>query len=83
VGACDRAHRLLAFREKRTMPICYVEAPPGISSDAKKRMMEKITEAIDEGYNKIDDTFVSLREDNSRIRIVPIFIDRGRFSERC
>ena len=33
------------------MPMCYIEAPPGISPDAKKRMMEKITAAIDEGYN--------------------------------
>jgi phenylpyruvate tautomerase PptA (4-oxalocrotonate tautomerase family) len=45
------------------MPICYIEAPPGISSEAKKRMMEKISAAIDEGYNHIGDTFVFLRED--------------------
>jgi hypothetical protein len=31
--------------------------------EAKKRMMEKITAAIDEGYNHIGDTFIFLRED--------------------
>jgi phenylpyruvate tautomerase PptA (4-oxalocrotonate tautomerase family) len=45
------------------MPICYIDAPPGISAEAKKKMMEKITEAIEEGYNRIGDTFVFLRED--------------------
>ena len=45
------------------MPICYIEAPPGISAEAKKKMMEKITAAIDEGYNHIGDTFVFLHED--------------------
>jgi phenylpyruvate tautomerase PptA (4-oxalocrotonate tautomerase family) len=45
------------------MPICYIDAPPGISPAAKKRMMEKITAAIEEGYNKIGDTFIFLRED--------------------
>jgi phenylpyruvate tautomerase PptA (4-oxalocrotonate tautomerase family) len=45
------------------MPICYIDAPPGISPQAKKRMMERITAAIEEGYNKIGDTFVFLRED--------------------
>lgn len=46
------------------MPICYIDAPPGISPDAKKKMMEKITAAIDEGYNHIGDTFIFLHEDN-------------------
>jgi hypothetical protein len=45
------------------MPICYIEAPPGISPEAKKKMMEKITAAIDEGYNHIGDTFIFLHED--------------------
>jgi phenylpyruvate tautomerase PptA (4-oxalocrotonate tautomerase family) len=45
------------------MPICRIEAPPGISPEAKKKMMEKITAAIDEGYNHIGDTFVFLHED--------------------
>jgi len=47
------------------MPICRIEAPPGISPEAKKRMMEKITAAIDEGYNHIGDTFVFLQEDSA------------------
>src|SRR5262249_17908513 len=38
--------RHLAGTERRVqMPICYIEAPPGISEDAKKKMMEKITAA--------------------------------------
>jgi len=45
------------------MPICYIDAPPGISPEAKKTMMLKITAAIEEGYNKIGDTFIFLRED--------------------
>jgi len=45
------------------MPICRIEAPPGISPVAKKRMMEKITAAIEEGYQNIGDTFVFLVED--------------------
>ena len=43
------------------MPICFVEAPPGIRADAKKKMMEKITAAIDEAYH-IGDTLIFLRE---------------------
>ena len=45
------------------MPTCYIDAPPGISAEAKTRMMQKITAAIEEGYNKIGDTFVFLLED--------------------
>jgi len=43
------------------MPICFVEAPPGIRADAKKKLMEKITAAIDEAYH-IGDTLIFLRE---------------------
>lgn len=45
------------------MPICHIEAPPGISPDAKKTMMEKVTAAIEEGYQHIGDTFIFLHED--------------------
>jgi hypothetical protein len=45
------------------MPICHIEAPPGINPTAKKKMMEKITAAIEEGYQHIGDTFVFLIED--------------------
>ena len=43
------------------MPVCFIEAPPGIGTEAKKRMVEKITSAIDEAYH-IGDTLVFLRE---------------------
>ena len=43
------------------MPICFIEAPPGIRAEAKKRMVEKITNAIDEAYH-IGDTLIFLRE---------------------
>jgi phenylpyruvate tautomerase PptA (4-oxalocrotonate tautomerase family) len=43
------------------MPICFIEAPPGICTEAKKTMMEKIATAIDEAYH-IGDTLVFLRE---------------------
>jgi len=37
------------------MPICFIEAPPGLPAEAKKKMVEKITTAIDEAYH-IGDT---------------------------
>ena len=43
------------------MPVVFIEAPPGIRIDAKRKMMEKITAAIDEAY-QIGDTLVFLRE---------------------
>ncbi len=43
------------------MPICFIEAPPGLGADAKKKMVEKITAAIDEAY-RIGDTLIFLRE---------------------
>jgi phenylpyruvate tautomerase PptA (4-oxalocrotonate tautomerase family) len=43
------------------MPVVFIEAPPGIRTDAKKKMVEKITSAIDEAYH-IGDTLVFLRE---------------------
>ena len=43
------------------MPIVFIDAPPGIRMDAKRKMMEKITRAIDEAYH-IGDTLVFLRE---------------------
>ena len=43
------------------MPVCRIEAPPGIGITAKKKMVEKITAAIDEAYH-IGDTLVFLRE---------------------
>jgi phenylpyruvate tautomerase PptA (4-oxalocrotonate tautomerase family) len=43
------------------MPVVFIEAPPGIRSDAKTKMVKKITSAIDEAYH-IGDTLVFLRE---------------------
>ena len=43
------------------MPVVYIDAPPGIRADAKRKMMEKITTAVDEAYH-IGDTLVFLRE---------------------
>jgi len=43
------------------VPICRIEAPPGIGTVAKKKMVEKITAAIDEAYH-IGDTLVFLQE---------------------
>lgn len=43
------------------MPICRVEAPPGVRTDAKSAMAEKITAAIDEAYRNCE-TLVILQE---------------------
>ena len=43
------------------MPVPFIEAPLGIRSDAKRKMMEKITAALDKAYH-IGDTLVFLRE---------------------
>ena len=45
------------------MPICNIKAPPGISHSAKVKMLEKINQAIDEGYNLIGVTIITLEED--------------------
>jgi phenylpyruvate tautomerase PptA (4-oxalocrotonate tautomerase family) len=43
------------------VPVCRIEAPPGIGTVAKKKLVEKITAAIDEAYH-IGDTLVFLQE---------------------
>jgi phenylpyruvate tautomerase PptA (4-oxalocrotonate tautomerase family) len=43
------------------VPVCRIDAPPGIGITAKKKMVEKITAAIDEAYH-IGDTLVFLHE---------------------
>lgn len=35
------------------MPVITIEAPTGIGRDAKKKMLEKVSRAVDEGYNGI------------------------------
>ncbi len=43
------------------MPVVFIEAPPGLPTDAKKKLVEQITVAVDEAYH-IGDTLVFLRE---------------------
>src|SRR5262245_53293163 len=43
------------------MPTIFIEAPTGIRGDAKKRLVEKTTAALDEAYH-IPDVRVFLRE---------------------
>jgi phenylpyruvate tautomerase PptA (4-oxalocrotonate tautomerase family) len=43
------------------MPVLFIEAPPGIRPEAKKKLVEKITAAVDEAYH-IGDTLIFLRE---------------------
>jgi hypothetical protein len=43
------------------MPVLFIEAPPGIRPETKRKMMQKLTEAIDEAYH-IGDTLIFLRE---------------------
>jgi phenylpyruvate tautomerase PptA (4-oxalocrotonate tautomerase family) len=33
------------------MPVLFVEAPPGIRPEAKRKMVQKLTEAIDEAHH--------------------------------
>lgn len=43
------------------MPVVFIDAPPGITAEAKRRMMDRITVAVDEAY-RIGDTLIFLRE---------------------
>jgi phenylpyruvate tautomerase PptA (4-oxalocrotonate tautomerase family) len=45
------------------MPVVTIEAPPGLGLDKKRKMVEKITAAIDEAY-EIGDTLIFLHEDS-------------------
>ena len=44
------------------MPVVIIEAPPGLRVEKKRKMLEKITTAIDEAY-QIGDTLIFLHED--------------------
>src|SRR5262244_74392 len=57
VKECNRIHG----RKDLTMPVVFIEAPPGIRPEAKKTLMRKVTDAIDEAYH-IGDTLIFLRE---------------------
>ncbi len=43
------------------MPVVFIEAPPGIRAEAKKKLVERITTAIDDAYH-IGGTLIFLRE---------------------
>jgi phenylpyruvate tautomerase PptA (4-oxalocrotonate tautomerase family) len=43
------------------MPVCLIEAPAGIRGDAKKRLVERTTAALDEAYH-VPDVRIFLRE---------------------
>jgi phenylpyruvate tautomerase PptA (4-oxalocrotonate tautomerase family) len=43
------------------MPVLFIEAPPGIRPEAKRTLVKKLTDAIDEAYH-IGDTLIFLRE---------------------
>jgi hypothetical protein len=43
------------------VPVVFIEAPPGIRPDAKKRMVKSITASIEEVY-PIGETLIFLRE---------------------
>jgi len=43
------------------MPVLFIEAPQGVGPEAKRRLMQKLTEAIDEAYH-IGDTLIFLNE---------------------
>ena len=43
------------------MPVVFIEAPPGIRPEVKRKLVQKLTEAVDEAYH-IGDTLIFLRE---------------------
>jgi phenylpyruvate tautomerase PptA (4-oxalocrotonate tautomerase family) len=43
------------------MPVVFIEGLPGLQTEAKKRMIAKITAAIDEAYH-LGDTLIFVRE---------------------
>jgi phenylpyruvate tautomerase PptA (4-oxalocrotonate tautomerase family) len=43
------------------MPVVFIEAPPGVRTDAKKRMVKEITASIEQVY-PIGETLIFLRE---------------------
>lgn len=50
-----------AYKRRLNMGVLFIEAPPGIRPEAKRKMIEKLTTAIDEAYY-IGDTLIFLRE---------------------
>jgi phenylpyruvate tautomerase PptA (4-oxalocrotonate tautomerase family) len=61
VESRDRVRNANPKRGECNMPVLYIDAPPGIRPEAKRKLMEKITAAVDEAYH-IGDTLIFLRE---------------------
>ena len=59
--AAEFAGREIEQREDHGYAGLLYRSPPGIRAEAKKRMVEKITSAIEEAYH-IGDTLIFLRE---------------------
>jgi hypothetical protein len=51
------AQDLIQRKGVSLMPVLFVEAPPGIRPEAKRKMVQQLTEAIDEAYH-IGDTLI-------------------------
>ena len=49
-GFCKECNNLIQNEGSENMPVVTIEAPPGLGLDKKKKMVEKITAAIDEAY---------------------------------
>ncbi len=43
------------------MPVVFIEGLPGLRNEAKKKMVEKITAAVDEAYH-VGDTLIFVRD---------------------
>ena len=43
------------------MPVVFIEAPPGLRPDAKRRLVEKVTAAIAEAYPIVGHVDLSAR----------------------
>lgn len=39
------------------MPVLFIEAPPGIRPEAKRKLVQKLTEAVDKAYH-VGDTLI-------------------------
>src|SRR5262249_22428306 len=65
VRDCIEWTRLGAIRksgeEMTQMPIAYIDVPPGIRIDAKRKLVKEVFVALDEAY-RVPDTRIFLRE---------------------
>jgi phenylpyruvate tautomerase PptA (4-oxalocrotonate tautomerase family) len=58
-SACEQS--FLFIKGDPLMPVLFIEAPQGIRPEAKRKMIQKLTEAIDEAYH-IGDTLIFINE---------------------